>query len=57
MRYFAGLDPGPEVPLRASTYQAIRSRGWVVAIDEFPFHRTTEQGLEALAAHEAKMRG
>lgn len=52
VRYFAGLPTGPKVVTRASTYDALEARGWIEKCDDFPFHRTTPEGLEALAAHE-----
>ena len=54
VRHFAGLPTDPAVKTRASTYRAALTRGWIVACDQWPYHRTTDKGLQALAAHEAR---
>lgn len=47
IRYFDG-GPAPQGKIRQSTYETCRQRGWIERSDEFPFHRTTELGRQAL---------
>jgi len=49
--YFAELAQPHQVRTNQATYAACRERGWIERIDEFPYHRTTKEGLKALAEH------
>lgn len=48
IRYFDGGSV-PKEAIRQPTYETCRRRGWIERTDEFPFHRTTELGRQALA--------
>jgi hypothetical protein len=53
IRYF---DDGtaPTRPCRDSTQEVCRRRGWIERCDEWPYHRTTDAGREALAALDSR---
>lgn len=47
IRYFNG-GPPPTSPVKKATYEVCRRRGWIERIEEFPFHRATDEGRRAL---------
>jgi hypothetical protein len=46
--YFNGGPVPPANRMSESTYAVCRRNGWIKAIDDFPFHRTTDKGRELI---------
>jgi hypothetical protein len=53
--FFAELEQPYGVRTNQATYATCRKRGWIERIEAFPYHRTTDAGLEALKGHMAQV--